>query len=261
MTSMIEKTHRFVRLVWVKVLLNLRAEASKTHLSYAWWVLEPVLHMGVFYLVFAVLLERGQGDFVTFLFCGIVPWLWFAKSISNSSLSIVAGKGLIGQTYIPKAFFPLVTIGQDLFKQLFVFVLLILYLAAAGYDASLNWLWLIPIVLVQFTLTAAASFLVALVVPFAQDLRYLVATLLTFGMLGSGIFYSYEQVLLPQHRDIFLMNPMANLIVSYRRVLMQGELPMLADLGWIFLASAIFLGLTVWLMKKLDNNLTRLIVE
>lgn len=251
----------FLRLVITKVKLNLRAEAAKTHLSYAWWVLEPVLHMGAFYLVFEVFLNRGTADFVTFLFCGLVPWLWFSKSISNSCLTIKAGKGLIAQTRIPKVFFPLVSISQDLFKQLWVFLLLLFYLLLSGYNPSVVWLWMVPIVVVQFTLIAACAFLVAFLVPFALDLRYLVATLLTMGMLGSGVFYDIEQVLLPQHRVYFLLNPMANLIVNYRLVLMEGKAPMEGALLVIFLSSLLLIWLALLLMRRFDSSLTRLIVE
>ena len=63
----------FLRLVLVKVWFNLRTEAAQHRLSYTWWVLEHVLHMGAFYVVFKILLQRGTDDFVAFLLCGLVP--------------------------------------------------------------------------------------------------------------------------------------------------------------------------------------------
>lgn len=251
----------FLALVAVKVRLDLRSEASKMRLSYTWWLLEPLLHLGVFYVVFGILLRRGGENFVPFLLCGITPWLWFAKSIANSSQSIIGGRGLISQTYIPKIFFPLVIISQDLFKQLFVFVLLLAFLVFYGYSPSGHWLWIIPIVITQFAFIAGASFMVAFAIPFALDLRFVVRTLLTLGMLGSGIFYSYEQVLIPAHRELFLSNPMANLIVNYRAVLMDGETPRLASLSWIMALSVGLIVLAYLLMRRYDNHLTRLIVE
>lgn len=253
-------TH-FLRLVVIKVRLNLRSEASKTHLSYAWWVLEPILHMGVFYVVFKIFLRRGTDDFVAFLFCGLVPWLWFAKSISNSMLTIKGGKGLISQTYLPKAFFPMVSVSQDLFKQLWVILLLLAYLIVAGYEASFTWLWLIPIVLTQLAFIMAVAFCVAFCVPFALDLRYLVSTLLIFGMLGSGIFYDLEQVLIPEHHIYFHVNPMANLISQYRALLMDNQPPADQSLFWIFLGSMLFVWLMVTIMRRFDSTLTRLVID
>ena len=104
------KPRCFFRLVIVKVWFNLRTEAAQHRLSYAWWILEPVLHMGAFYLIFKILLQRGTENFVAFLLCGLVPWLWFAKSVTNSCQSIIQGKGIISQAFIPKAFFPLTAV-------------------------------------------------------------------------------------------------------------------------------------------------------
>jgi lipopolysaccharide transport system permease protein len=255
------KITHFLRLVLVKVWFNLRSEAAQHRLSYTWWVLEPVLHMGVFYLIFKVLLQRGTDDFVAFLLCGLVPWLWFAKSVTNSSQSIIQGRGIIGQAFIPKAFFPLAAVSQDAVKQSVVFLLLFVFIIISGFSLTINWLWLLPIIISQFLLTMAISFCVAFIVPFARDFRYLVATVLTLGMLGSGVFFSYDQVLSPQNRDLFLLNPMANLLVNYRLVLLHGEAPMIVSLATISTLSLAFLALIFFLMRRFDNNLTRLVVE
>jgi lipopolysaccharide transport system permease protein len=248
---------RFWQLVCIKVWFNLRSEATQSYLSYAWWVLEPLMQMGVYYVVFDIFLHRGGKNFIPFLLCGIVPWLWFARSVNNSSRSIVQGQGLISQTYLPKPFFPLLVIGQDLLKQQVVFVLLFGFLFYFGYMPTIEWLWLVPLAITQLLLIVAVSF----VVPFARDLQYLINAGIMMMMFGSGIFYSYESVLIPEHREIFLMNPMANLIVSYRLVLMEGSPPMTGSLLVIASFSLGFIYLMSQAMKRHNNTLTRLALE
>ena len=260
-TQALHEIFRFWQLVIIKVRFNLRSEASQSYLSYAWWIFEPLMQMGVYYIVFDIFLHRGGENFVAFLLCGIIPWLWFSRSVSNSSRSIVQGQGLISQTYLPKPFFPLVVVGQDLVKQQVVFLLLFSFLLYFGYRPSLEWLWLIPIVITQLLLIIAVSFLVSFVVPFARDLQYLINAGLMMMMFGSGIFYSYESVLIPEHREIFLMNPMANLIVSYRSVLMDGTEPMIGALVVIGLVSLAVVFLMSQAMKHHNNTLTRLALE
>jgi len=260
-TQVFQNIFRFWQLVIIKVRFNLRSEATQSYLSYAWWILEPLMQMGVYYIVFDIFLRRGGEDFVPFLLCGIVPWLWFARSVNNSSRSIVQGRGLISQTYLPKPFFPLVVIGQDLVKQQVAFLLLFGFILYFGYVPSVEWLWFIPIVLTQLLLIIAIAFLVAFIVPFARDLQYLINAGLMMMMFGSGIFYSYESVLLPEHREIFLMNPMANLIVSYRMVLMDGTSPLISSLFVIAIVSILFIFLMSQAMKRYNNTLTRLALE
>jgi lipopolysaccharide transport system permease protein len=217
--------------------------------------------MGVFYIVFEILLKRGGPNFVGFLLCGVVPWLWFSKSTNNSCRSIFQGRGLISQTYIPKIFFPLVVVGQDGFKQAFVFSLLFIFLTIYGFQVSVAWIWLPAVIVTQLLLIVAVSFFVSFIVPFAHDLQFLIRSVLTLGMFASGIFYSYESVLIPEHRDIFLLNPMANLIVNYRLVLLEGTAPK----GWALFSISVFSLLIIvlmsWLMKRYDNKLTRLVIE
>jgi len=260
-THVFQDFFRFWQLVFIKVRFNLRSEATQSYLSYAWWILEPLMQMGVYYIVFDVFLRRGSENFVAFLLCGIVPWLWFSRSVGNSSRSIVQGQGLISQTYLPKPFFPLVVICQDLVKQQVVFLLLFSFLLYFGYMPSVEWFWLIPIVVTQLLLIIAVSLLVSFVVPFARDLQYLINAGLMMMMFGSGIFYSYENVLLPEHREIFLMNPMANLIVSYRMVLMDGVVPLTGSLAVIAAVSLAFIFLMSRTMKRYNNILTRLALE
>jgi lipopolysaccharide transport system permease protein len=257
----LDNTIGFWQLVIIKVRFSLRSEASQSYLSYAWWLLEPLLQMGVFYIVFDILLNRGTEDFVAFLLCGIIPWMWFSKSVNQAGTSISRGKGLISQTYLPKPFFPLVIIGQALVKQTFVFLLLFVFLFVYDYFPSIGWLWLIPIVITQLLLIIAISFVVAFVVPFARDIQYLIDAGLRMTMFGSGIFYSYKQVFLPEHREIFLMNPMANLIVNYRRVLMEDIEPLTGSLAIISLVSIVVIFLMTRVMKRYNNTLTLLALE
>ena len=58
---------RFISLVHVQAQMQLRANAARTYLSYAWWLFEPLLYVGLFYLVFEVLLLRGTPGFFYFL--------------------------------------------------------------------------------------------------------------------------------------------------------------------------------------------------
>jgi lipopolysaccharide transport system permease protein len=240
---------------------NLKSEASKTYLSYAWWLLEPALMVAVLYVVFAIFLARGAPDFVVFLVCGKIPFLWLSKSITNSSNSIVAGRGLINQVSIPKPFFPMLVVFQDAFKQLVVFSFMILFFVLWGLDPSWVWLSAICVILTQFLLICAASLVAAAIIPFLPDFRYLIATAMMALMLGSGIFYSYKDLLLPQHQQLFLMNPVANLIKNYRQVFMDNVPPDWSALAGISAVSIVLIVAMVLFYRRTDSVYARLILQ
>lgn len=253
--------YAFFQLVLMKVSLNLKAEASKSYLSYIWWVLEPIFFVSVMFLVFGVLLSRGGDGFVAFLVCGNIPFLWFSKSVSNSCNSISQGKGLISQVKINKAFFPIVVIGQDLVKQTVVLAMLLVFLVSIGVKPSGNWLYIILVIIVQLSFIVSISLFVAAIVPILPDFKYLVVTGLQLLMFGSGIFYSYKEVLLVEHRWLFLLNPMANIINNFRLVLLDNAPPDFIGLFYIFILCITISGLILLFLIKYDSMYSKLVIE
>jgi len=120
--------------------LSLKADAQRYFFGYLWWVLEPLLWVGVFYLVFEILLGTGRTDFLVFLAVGKLTFIWFSKTVSQSANSLLANRGLIGKMDAPKWLFPLAICHEGLYKQLAVFALLIVLLLFKAYTPSVVWL-------------------------------------------------------------------------------------------------------------------------
>lgn len=250
----------FWDLVWTKARLNLKSEASQNHLRYLWWILDPVLYMTVFYVVFGLLMERGGPGFIAYLLTGLVPFQWFAKTVQHTSNSIVAGKGLMHKVRISPLFFPLVGIVQNTGKQLLVFVMLAIFLILYGLPPTMHWLAFIPVVLVQLLLMTVVSCLLAMIVPFVRDLTNLVPTGIQFLLFASGIFYTTERI--PEEwRSLFFLNPMANILYQYRLVLVENQWPDWSSLGWVTLGCGLGLVLVVFLYRRFEPIFPRVVIE
>ncbi len=85
---------QYLRLVDVHARMLLKADASKYSLGVLWWLLEPLLWVSVFFVVFNLILDSGRksGDFIVFLACGKFAFLWFSKAVIQSSNSIVSSQ-------------------------------------------------------------------------------------------------------------------------------------------------------------------------
>jgi len=248
-------------LFYTKLWYNLESEAKKTYLGYAWWLLEPTLHVLVFYVVFEKLLQRGGEGFLIFLLCGNIPYLWFSKTVSNASSSILSGQGLISQVPIAKSFFPLMIVLTDLVKQAFVFLFFFLFLLIYGVDVHSTWIYIPVVVLVQLLVIVAAALVSAAITPFFPDLRHIIPTLLMLVMFGSGIFYSYKAVVSLEYQRWFMMNPMANLIENFRMVIIQGVPPDWISLGIIALISCSVIAGMGYFFKRADSAYARLVAQ
>lgn len=251
---------RTFELIWVKATLNLRSEASVNYLSYAWWIIEPLLHMIVYYIVFSFLLARGGEDYVAFLLSGLIPWLWFSKTVSHTMGSIMGGKQLMNQMFISKLFFPLTFVIQDTVKQIIVFFLLILFLYFYGISPSYLWFYSIVIFFIELLFIIGVSLLAALIVPYVRDMTFIIPTGLQFLMFCSGIFFNPKDI--PAHiQGVFFINPMAIILNSFRDVFLNHQLPNFIHLTYVTVISLGLITLACFLYRKLEYSLPRVVLD
>lgn len=246
----------FARYVVYRVKSELKAETTRNYLSYLWWLLEPCLMLLIFYVVFGLLFRQGGENFVSFLLLGVTAWLWFANSLSKSMMSVRRETNLMLQVYVPKYVFPLSALLFGLFKQLFVVALLFAFLALLE-EPLPTWTWFVVIFFVQFLLIAALSMIVAAIVPFVPDLVYVIPPLLQLGMFLSGVFYPIDWI--PEaHQSTFRLNPMAGLIIEYRKAMLYAQSPDLVYLAYVGAGSAALLAVGLWLLNRFDRVYPRL---
>jgi lipopolysaccharide transport system permease protein len=215
--------------------------------------------MLVFYFVFGVLLKRGDENFLVFLLVGLIPWMWFSKTVTSCGNSMISGAGLMHQVGVSPIVFPFISILQTSLKQIPVFAVFILMLMVMGYWPSWLWLALIPIIFMQLLLTVFVGGILSAVVPFFRDLTNLIPSVLIFAMFLSGVFFSYEDIS-SEWQSYFLMNPAAFLLKSYRDVLMYQVYP---DFGILFLWIGILVVASVsmlFMLKKLRYSITRAVL-
>lgn len=249
---------RYFNLILYKTLADLQAEATKTYIGSLWWILDPIIFMIIFYVVFGLLLKRGTADFVPFLLIGLVSWRWFQNTISHSATAILGGRALMRQVYVPKIVFPLVIILKDLFKFGLVLVLLLIYLWLSGFNAGWFYLALPVLLLAQFLLILGLTLLVSALVPFAPDLKFLIEHFMQILFYFSGIFFAGSSIQ-EYYKPYFYLNPMANIIEAYRDILMYRQWP-----NWFALALIAALGLIIttlayWWLSRNDHLYPKLV--
>lgn len=247
---------QYFRLVDIQARMALKSDASNYYLGYIWWLLEPLLFVAVFYVVFNVILDSRREDFLVFLMCGKLPFVWFSKSVNLASSSIVRNAGLIGKIDLPKTMFPMANIQEGLYRQSMVFLLLFMVVAIYEYLPSLNWLWLIPIMLVNYLMIVACSFIGAVLVCYLRDFTMIISLGMTFLMFASGIFWDPRALSDPHVTEaVLLYNPIAFILDAYRQVFMYNSSPDWLHLGLIGVVFAVITALMVRIMRKSSKAL------
>jgi lipopolysaccharide transport system permease protein len=128
-------------------------------------------------------------------------------------------------------------------------------------EVTLPWISLPLVLATQWLFILGAGMVCAGVVPLIPDFRFLIGTLLMLGMWGSGIFYSYKDVLIAKHQDLFLANPMANLIKNYRQVIIDGQWPDGTALTMIALFSLLLIVGMMGVFRRLETTYARLALQ
>ena len=250
---------QYFRLIDVQARMLLKADASKFILGYLWWFLEPLLWVGVFYLVFNVILNkagRAGEEFLLFLACGKFAFIWFSKTVTQASNSIVANKSMVSKVNTPKSMFPMAAVQESLYRQASVYLCLFVMLVAFGTPITLTWLWLLPVLFVNYLVIVACSLVGGYLVCLVRDFSKVIPLGMMFLLFTSGIFWDIRSIGNPEKIDLMLaLNPLAFLLDANRQVLLYETPP---DVGHLFLlgvGACVLIVVMIGLMRKNSQSL------
>lgn len=251
---------RVVEVILYKTYADLKAEVARGHLGFLWWILEPVLYMGTFYLVFTAIRFQKTENFIPFLLVALVPWKWFASTVGNGSRAIMSGVNLMNQVDLPKYVFPAITIVVNFVKFLIVFLILLIFLLGYGIEPSMSWLFVPIVILVQLIMMFGVTFLLAGIVPFFPDVKQVIDNALMLAFFLSGVMFDIGQVSEPIKTYLY-MNPMVTIIESYRRILVDGGEPNWTQLIILGFSSLIVLFVARVLISKFDKVYPKIVLR
>ncbi len=255
------RTHNIHALDFIRVNVSadFRLEAAQNRLGIFWWFMEPLMMMAIFYTVFGLILERGGEGFVYYLLVGISSWLWFAATVTRTMHSITRSARLIQQIYIPKYLLPCVAVCVECLKSFIVFGLLLLLLAGLN-GITFSWFYLPVIFITQLLFSAACGVVMAALVPFVNDLKFVVQLGLRALMFLSGVFFLIDDRIPEPYASYLMLNPMANIITEFRSVLVDDTAPTWTTIASINGLSIALLVIGFALIKHFDRRYPRVLL-
>ena len=249
-----------IDLIIYKTYADLRAEAERTYLGVAWWVLEPLIDMAIYFIVFGVILRRGTDDFVPFLIIGVTAWQWFMSTVAITQTSILESVWLFRSVNVSKIVFPITKLLINTFKFLVSLIVMFAVIWLYGYKIQAQY-WAFPVlVLVEFMVIAAVSLPLCSIVPFFPDFGNLVTHTLRLLLFVSGVFFPISE--LPHlAQKILFLNPAAWLLFAYREVLMYGRWPSIWPMCIITVFACIGIYAGMFLITKYNMEYAKRITK
>jgi lipopolysaccharide transport system permease protein len=250
----------YINLIQYKAWADLRSEARRYYISYLWWVIEPVIEMLIFYVVFGLLMKQNKPNYIQFLLIGLTTWKWFATTVQHAGNSILNSRSLIQQVNLPKTIFPLIVVCTDTFKFAIVFAIILGYMVLSGFAPDQSYVFLPLLLFTQLALITALGLFCSAIIPFVPDMDILIDNSLRFVFFLTGIFFD-PSTLSPEIRYWFYLNPMAFLIDGYRQILIHGQFIDIYRLLSILALSLVGILAGAWLILRFDKIYPRVVAQ
>ena len=230
---------------------DLRARYKGSALGFAWNFLNTLLQLVVFWILFGVLLQSrpltatGEKPFPIFLFVGLLPWTFFATSLSGGAASIVANGSIVKKVRLPVQLLPAASVLSALGNYLLSLLILFAVLALVGPRHPEGLLYLPVLIAVEVLLALGFAYLLAALNVFFRDVEHILGIALLAWYFLTPILFPIAIVAdRPREQALLYLNPMTSLIVGYQRALLDGLPPEWETLAYTtaFAAAAFVAG-------------------
>ncbi len=236
---------RYRELIAILTWRDIRIRYKQTVFGAAWAILQPLLMMAVFTLVFSkVAGSTGENalPYPLFVLAGLLPWMFFAQAVTTGSQSVVGSERLITKVYFPRLALPFAAVGAAVVDFLVAFGLLLVVMLVCGYVPGASFLLVPAIFLVVLLLALGlAAGLGGLTVLF-RDFRYITPFMIQLWMFATPAIYLPEAGAnsSPWVQAVLMLNPMNGLIDAFRAACLGQPISLLGPVVGVLLGVAVF---------------------
>ncbi len=208
---------------------ELKVRYKDSFLGFLWTLLNPLLYLGVFSVVFGVVLDAGAPRYGLLLLSGLLVWNLFSIGLGSATASIQSNGPLVQKVWFPREILPIAAVGASFVSFCFQMTVLIVGLAAFGQVPKLSMLWLlIPALLITLLLATGMGLMLAALNVYYRDTSHFLELGLLAWFWFTPIVYTYDFVGkalegLPGGAYLAGLNPMMGPVITFKRVLYNPE--------------------------------------
>ena len=210
----------FYFLAWRDLLVRYK----QTVVGLSWSLIRPVLTMLVLTVVFGKFgkMPSGGVPYPILVFCGMLPWQFFATALSECGNSLVANSNLISKVYFPRLVVPVSTVITSLVDFLISGAFLVVLMVWYRFLPSTNVFFLPFFVILAFAASLGAGLWIAALMVRYRDFRFIVPFLVQFGLYLSPVGFS-SSVVPEEWKLLYSLNPMVAVIEGFRWSILGSE--------------------------------------
>ena len=235
------------------VARDLKLRYNRSLVGIAWSFVTPLSQLLVLNLVFTRVVPLEIPDYGSFLFVGLMSWMWFSNSLDQATGSIVEQRELVRQPGFPVGLLPVITVATNLVNFLVAVPILVALVLLARSSLGAPLIFLPLLIVIQFALTLGLSFFVATSHVTFRDTKHLLGIILLLGFYLTPVFYPADRA--PEGFSLlYRLNPMAILIESYRLVILENRVPPAGPLLLVVAISALLLVVGYQVFRRASDR-------
>ena len=248
----------FFALAWRDISVRYK----QTIIGVAWALLQPLLTMIVFTVIFSKLAKLpadGTTPYALMVFVGMLPWQLISSSLVGTANSLVGNASLISKVYFPRLIVPMSSVVVAFVDFLISFVILIILMSWYQFIPSWHIVALPFFVLMAFLTSMGPGLWAASLNVKYRDFRYIIPFTVQLGLYVSPIGYS-SNIVPDEWRLLYSINPVVSVIDGFRWALLGGESPLYLPgllLSWTLILFFLWMGIRQF--RKIEKNFADLI--
>jgi lipopolysaccharide transport system permease protein len=240
---------------------DLQTRYKGSSLGVAWSLLNPLVLMGIYFLVFSLLWKVASvPHYGLYLLVGLALWLFFSTSLTTASKSMVDSAALVKKVRFPRQLVPLSVVAT----QLVTFAAMILVLMVVDVivipETRDTFLLAIPVSAGIVAFVAGFALLVSCANVVFRDVEHLVTAALLPWFFLTPVLYSFDQLPGSFQREwvtdlMYWGNPLTPALEALRAPLYLGELPAAGDVIYLCVEAVVALAIGAWVFRKVDDRI------
>lgn len=223
--------------IWVDSRKRVASKYSNSKLGRAWFILQPLLDVAFYGILFGLVLKvsRGMENYIAFVIIGTMMFRSSGMAFSSGAGAIQGAKPMIRAFSFPRAAIPVSLTTRAAVESIpTLLVVLVLIMAIPPHELP-GWGWLLlPVIwLLQMALNLGIMFITSRLGQILPDAGYILGFISRFLMYGSGVIFPIDQFLKDHRTVLFILelNPLYQILTMYRLALMDNAMP--TAFSWI----------------------------
>jgi lipopolysaccharide transport system permease protein len=232
-----------------------RLRYRQSFLGLAWAILPPLATLGAGALVFhhVVGIQAGRFPYAIVTMAGLVPWTFFANSLTLGVPSIIAAQPLVTRLPFPRAILPLSLVGTSFADLLISLLIFAGFALGYGVGVPVTVAWMLLLIPIEVAFISGVVLLGSAIGAFARDVRLMVPVAVQIWLFLTPVLYPLSTV--PKGlRSLYLLNPMTGIVESFRRILVYNTGPEISLLWRTLAGTAVVLVLGWWYFDATEGR-------